>query len=56
MLKWDPAVIYLFVMPEFSDSSLPNNASNVYSEFQQSIDAKLDQKNLLLMTKGIVIS
>ena len=45
MLKWDPAVIYLFVMSEFSDSSLPNNAPNVYSdEFQQSIDARLDQK------------
>lgn len=44
MLKWDPAVIYLFVMPESSDSSLPNNASDVYGEFQQSIDARLDQK------------
>ena len=38
-------MIYLFVMSEFSDSSLPNNAPNVYSdEFQQSIDARLDQK------------
>lgn len=44
MLKWDPAVIYLFVMPESSYSSLPNNASDVYGEFQQSIDARLDQK------------
>ena len=45
MLKWDPAVIYLFVMSEFSDSSLPNNAPNIYGdEFQQSIDARLDQK------------
>jgi tRNA-intron endonuclease, archaea type len=44
MLKWDPAVIYLFVMPEFSDSSLPNNALNIYGEFQQSIDARLNQK------------
>lgn len=32
------------VMPESSDSSLPNNASDVYGEFQQSIDARLDQK------------
>lgn len=38
-------MIYLFVMSEFSDSSLPNNAPNVYGdEFQQSIDARLDQK------------
>lgn len=37
-------MIYLFVMPEFSDSSLPNNASNINSEFQQPIDARLDQK------------
>jgi tRNA-intron endonuclease, archaea type len=44
MLKWDPAVIYLFVMPEFSDPSLPNNALNIYGEFQQSIDARLNQK------------
>jgi tRNA-intron endonuclease len=44
MLKWDPAVIYLFVMPEFSDPSLPNNALNTYGEFQQSIDARLNQK------------
>ena len=44
MLKWDPAVIYLFVMPKFSDSSLPNNALNIYGEFQQSIDARLNQK------------
>jgi tRNA-intron endonuclease, archaea type len=49
MLKWDPAVIYLFVMPEFSDSSLPNNASNVYSEIQQSIDARLDQKRQIFV-------
>ena len=44
MLKWDPAVIYLFVMPEFSDPSLPNNALNIYGEFQQSIDARLNRK------------
>ena len=44
MLKWDPAVIYLFVMPEFSDPSVPNNALNIYGEFQQSIDARLNQK------------
>jgi len=44
MLKWDPAVIYLFVMPEFSDSSLPNSALDIYGEFQQSINARLDQK------------
>jgi tRNA-intron endonuclease len=44
MLKWDPAVIYLFVMPEFSDPSLLNNALNIYGEFQQSIDARLNQK------------
>ena len=44
MLKWDPAVIYLFVMPEFSDSSLPNNALNIYGELQQSINARLDRK------------
>src|SRR5919109_2859649 len=31
-------------MPEFSDLSLPNNASDVYDEFQQSIDARLDKK------------
>ena len=49
MLKWDPAVIYLFVMPEFSDSSLPNNASNAYSEIQQSIDARLDQKRQIFL-------
>ena len=49
MLKWDPAVIYLFVMPEFSDSSLPNNASNAYSEIQQSIDARLDQKRQIFV-------
>src|ERR671923_626913 len=44
MLKWDPAVIYLFVMPEFSDFSPPNNALNIYGEFQQSINARLDKK------------
>jgi tRNA-intron endonuclease len=44
MLKWDPAVIYLFVMPEFSDSSLPNSALNIYGEFQQSINARLEHK------------
>jgi tRNA-intron endonuclease, archaea type len=44
MLKWDPAVIYLFVMPEFSDSPLPNSALDIYGEFQQSINARLDQK------------
>ena len=49
MLKWDPAVIYLFVMPEFSDSSLPNNTSNAYSEIQQSIDARLDQKRQIFL-------
>ena len=37
-------MIYLFVMPEFSDSSLPDNALNIYGEFQQSINARLDQK------------
>jgi tRNA-intron endonuclease len=31
-------------MPEFSDSSLPDNALNIYGEFQQSINARLDQK------------
>jgi tRNA-intron endonuclease len=31
-------------MPESSNLSLPNNASDVYGEFQQSIDARLDQK------------
>jgi tRNA-intron endonuclease, archaea type len=31
-------------MPEFSNLPLPNNASDVYDEFQQSIDARLDQK------------
>jgi tRNA-intron endonuclease len=52
MLKWDPAVIYLFVMSEFSDSSLPNNAPNVYGdEFQQSIDARLDQKRQKFIVK-----
>jgi tRNA-intron endonuclease, archaea type len=44
MLKWDPAVIYLFVMSEFSDSSLSDNALNIYGEFQQSINARLDQR------------
>ena len=52
MLKWDPAVIYLFVMSEFSDSSLPNNAPNIYGdEFQQSIDARLDQKRQKFIVK-----
>jgi tRNA-intron endonuclease len=31
-------------MPESSNLSLPNNASDVYGEFQQSIDTRLDQK------------
>ena len=44
MLKWDLAVIYLFVMPEFSDSSPTNNGLNIYGEFQQSINARLDKK------------
>jgi tRNA-intron endonuclease, archaea type len=44
MLKWDPAVIYLFVMSEFSNSSLSDNALNIYGEFQQSINARLDQR------------